>query len=154
MAILLKYPRLFLMFYLQMVLTFGNAFKLLTVFMFVYKLLEERIVDSSCVCVVLTTIWVMYISLTQIISWYYQEIKTSRKQMPKLPNDFQDEVPKKKVGLSTLNSSEFCSLLPCAIILQSSCQIMRNRPKMKSFKRLYGSQCSSIRDLIVVSIHY
>lgn len=64
MAILLKYPRLFLMFYLQIILSFGNAFKFLTVFMFVYKLLEERIVDSSRVCVVLTTIGAMYISVT------------------------------------------------------------------------------------------
>lgn len=60
----LKYPRLFLMFYLQIILSFGSAFKFLTVFMFVYKLLEERVVDSLGVCVVLTTIWVMYICVT------------------------------------------------------------------------------------------
>lgn len=42
------------------------------------------------VCVVLTTIWViyLYISVTQRINWYYQEIKTSRRQMTKLLNDF------------------------------------------------------------------
>lgn len=52
------------MFYLQIVLSFGNAFKFLRAFMFVYKLLEQRIVNSLCFCVVLATIWVMYIFVT------------------------------------------------------------------------------------------